>query len=274
MDRRLTPANGEVALDVLRGQVAARRFVPGERARIAAPVVDLCRAPGGARDRQLVWGEALTVIDRAAGWAFVQAAKDGYCGHVREMAIGPPRDATHRVTAPASHLYPEPRIQAHELHALTFGSLLTVSGRTDRFAETPDGFVPMMHLRPLAERCADPVSVAEMFIGTPYLWGGNSHAGIDCSGLVQMSLLAAGIDCPGDTDLQAQSAGVMLDDRRTLARGDLIFWKGHVAMITDAQRLIHATGHVMAVVVEEIDTAIARIAASGLAVLARRRPAP
>ena len=271
-DRRLTPANGRAALASLRGTVEAPRYVAGEPARIAVPLVDLDRAPGGPRDRQLMLGDGVLVIDRHQGWAFVQAAKDGYCGYVPETALGTARAPTHRVIAPATHLYPQPKVQAHELCALSFGCLLTVTGTAERFAETPDGFVPSQHLRAVADPLGDPVAAATLFLGSPYLWGGNSRAGIDCSGLVQAALLACGKDSPGDSDLQAQSVGQALQPDDALLPGDLIFWTGHVAMVADAGRIIHATGHRMAVVFEDMAAAIARIAAAGQPVLARRRP--
>ncbi len=269
-DPRLTPANGRAALERLRGQVDAPRFVPGEAARVTVPLSDLCRSPGGARDRQLLWGEAVTVIDRQDGWAFVEAARDGYCGYLREVYLGPARPATHRVTAPATHLYPEPRVQAHETAALSFGALLTVNGGSGQFVSTPDGFVPAQHVRPLAKVFDDPVYVAGLFLGTPYLWGGNSRDGIDCSGLVQAAWLACGRACPGDSDLQ-QSLGRPLADDVPHARGDLIFWPGHVAIMADEARVLHATGHAMAVVLEDLTEATARIAALGHGIVVRRR---
>lgn len=272
MDRRLTPANARVALDSLRGEVDAPTFVAGEAACVALPLADLCDAPGGARDRQVLFGEALTVIERREGWAFVQAAKDGYCGYLPEAAVGPALVPTHRVVALATHLYGAPRVQAPDLASLSFGSLLAVTGHDGKFAATAHGFVPATHLRPIADSFTDPAGVAEMFLGTPYLWGGNSRLGIDCSGLVQAALVASGIACPGDSD-QQQTVGTDLPEAAPLQRGDLLFWKGHVAMVTDANRLIHANGHTMSVAYEGIEACIARIQAQeGRPVLARRRP--
>jgi cell wall-associated NlpC family hydrolase len=269
-DPRLTPANNRAALERLRGQIDAPRFVPGEAARVAVPLADLCRSPGGARDRQLLWGEGVTVIDRHQGWAFVEAARDGYCGYLREIALGPTRRATHRVTAPGTHLYPEPRVQARETAALSFGARLTVQGTVGPFVSTPEGFVPAPHVRPLTEVFGDPVEVALLFLGTPYLWGGNSRDGIDCSGLVQAAWLACGRDCPGDSDLQ-QALGQPLPDDGSLRRGDLVFWPGHVAIMADESRIIHATGHAMAVVLEDLTAVTARIAVLDHPVVARRR---
>lgn len=272
MDRRLTPANTRAALDSLRGTVQADRFTKGEAASLIAPVTDLLASPEGKRERQVLWGEAVTVIDRHAGWAFVQAAKDGYCGYLPEAALGPAQHPTHRVSAPATHLYDAPKVQARDLAALSFGSLVTVLEIGEKFAETPQGFIPAKHLRPLDHPFDDPVGVAELFLGTPYLWGGNSRFGLDCSGLVQAALVACGKPCAGDSDLQL-TIGRELAPDEPLKRGDLIFWKGHVALVVDPETLIHANGHSMSVAYEGIAACIARvIAQEGNPVLARRRP--
>lgn len=272
MDRRLTPANDRAALASLKDVVDAPRYVEGEAAAVIAPLVDLRDMPSGNRDRQLLWGDAVTVIDRHKGWAFVQAAKDGYCGYVDDATLGGANRATHRVAAPASHVYSGPRVQAAESAALSFGSLVTVIGSEGKFAKTPHGFIPAMHLRPLDEPFADAVGVAELFLGTPYLWGGNSRSGIDCSGLVQAALIACGKACPADSD-QQRSVGRELPQDAPLQRGDLVFWKGHVAMAVDSHRLIHANGHTMSVAYEDVAACIARVMAQeGLPVLMRRRP--
>lgn len=272
MDRRLTPFSGRVALASLRGLIDAPAFTEGEPAAIAAPLVDLLTRPDGARDRQVLLGDAVMVIERRDGWAFVQAAKDRYCGWVPASALGPALNPTHWVAAPASHAYAGPKVQAPDLMALPMNARLAVTGRDGAFAQTAFGHVPMAHLRDLADRPQDPAGVAERLIGSPYLWGGNSRAGVDCSGLVQMAFHACGRACPGDSDLQ-QALGTPLDPEAPLCRNDLLFWKGHVALVLDADRLIHANGHSMSVAVEGISACIERIAAQGGgAVIARRRP--
>lgn len=268
LDRRLTPFSGRVALDTLRGLVEAE-FTAGAAGAVSVPLADLLAQPRGARDRQVVLGAPLLVIDRRDGHAFVQMGKDGYCGWLDEAAIGPAVRPTHRLAAPASHLYPEPRVQARETCALHFGSLLHVTGTDGTWARVDGGFVPAKHLRRVDDPADDPVQVAELFLGTPYLWGGNSRDGIDCSGLVQAALLACAIPCPGDSDLQAR-LGAEVDG--PLQRGDLVFWKGHVALVTAPDRIIHANGHSMDVRHEGLADAIARIAAQGGGpVTARRR---
>ena len=271
MDRRLAPFSGHVAHVSLKDIVRAERFTEGEAMQVAVPLADLLGTPGGARDRQLLMGDAFLVIDRHDGHAFGRAGKDGYCGWLAEAALGPLTRPTHVVAVPATHLYPEPRVQARELAALSFGARVTVIGEARNFLETTAGWCPAMHLRPVDEPFGDPVEVARLFFGTPYLWGGNSRAGIDCSGLAQAALLACGIACPGDSDLQ-QGIGTEVAEG-DLRRGDLLFWKGHVALAVDARRMIHATGYVMGVIEEEIAAAVERIAAEGGGpVIARRRP--
>ncbi len=265
----MTPATRRIAHESLRGKIDAPAFTEGEARQISVPLVDLLAAPQGARDRQLVMGESFTVVDHDHHFAFGFATKDGYCGWLPTTALEPALPQTHWLAFPASHLYPEPRVQARVIDVLTMGARLTVIGEQGPWLETTKGFIWGAHLRPLGNWMADPVAVAERFLGTPYLWGGNSRAGIDCSGLVQISQLACGRRCPGDSDLQ-QSIGTEVEG--PLQRGDLLFWKGHVAMAMDERRMIHATGAFMSTVIEDIEVAIDRIAAAGHPLAARRRP--
>lgn len=269
MDRRLTRATARVAHVSLQGQVEAERFTEGEVWQVAAPLADLLRSPDGARERQVWLGEDFTVIDRDRGHAFGFMAKDGYCGWLALSALAQGPKVTHWVASSGTHLYPEPRVQAREISALPMGARLAVLGQVGTWAETTQGFVPACHLLPIGQWCDDPVKVAEGFLGTPYLWGGNSRAGCDCSGLVQMAHHACGISLPGDADLQ-EGAGQVVQGE--FQRGDLLFWKGHVALAVDAERLIHANGHTMSVAYEGIADCIARIeAAEGLTLRSHRR---
>lgn len=233
------------------------------QARIALPLVDLLRAPDGPRDRQLLCGEAVTVIDETQGWAQIRAAKDNYTGYLPSRVLAPVQANSHWISAPASHAYSNADFKSQETATLSFGSQLLVSGFEERFATTDQGFVPKAHLSPLGQHLNDPVSVAECFLGTPYLWGGNSHFGIDCSGLVQMACLACGIPCPGDSGPQERTLGTLLPSGSAYQRGDLLFWKGHVALVRDSETLLHANVHAMAVALEPLEIAIRRIADQG-----------
>ena len=270
-DRRLTPATARVAHVSLKGKRDAPAFTEGENLRIALPLVDLLRSPNGARERQLLLGESFTVIDRQDSHAFGFAVKDGYCGWLPDAALNSAPAPTHWVATPGTHLYPESRVQSREICALSMGAQVVVLSQTPKFSETTLGFIPTPHLLSLSQKHGDPVAVAEAFLHTPYLWGGNSRAGIDCSGLVQGALLACGIKAPGDADLQ-QVLGKELDANTPPQRGDLLFWKGHVALIVDETRLIHANGHRMSVAYEGTLACIARIAGQdGTPVTHRRR---
>lgn len=263
-DRRATPATPRIAHVSLQDVMEAPAYTEGTPARIAAPLADLLAAPGGARDRQVLHGERVTVIERHQGFGFVMAAKDGYCGWLAESALGPDMVPTHRISAPATHLYRAASLKSPDVCTLSFGARLTIAAEHERFAETPDGFfVPRAHIAPAEETEVDPVAVAELFLGTPYLWGGNSRAGIDCSGLVQAALLACGTSCPGDSDQQREALGDTVPSQGPYRRGDLFFWPGHVAMAVDEQRLIHANGFRAATTHEGIETCIARIEAQG-----------
>ena len=263
MDRRLTPTNGRVAALSLQGLVQADQFSAGHPRRIIRAVVDLTRSPGGPRDRQLLFGANVTVYEDRDGSSFVQASADGYVGYVPTASLGPALTATHHVATPATHLYRSEDIKSADLLALSFGSRITVTAERRKFWETADGYIPKTHLWPLSKPFTDPATVAQMHFGVPYLWGGNSVRGIDCSGLVQAGLLACALPCPGDSDLQQAALGRDIGPDIPPERGDLYFWKGHVGMLVDPDTLIHANGHHMAVAYEPLRHAIIRIAAQG-----------
>lgn len=272
-DRRLFPANARVVLRTAAAEAPGRTPVDGARHSITAPLADLLSGPDGARDRQLVFGDDFLTLEVHDGWAFGVSAKDGYVGYVDARRLGPPFDATHFVAVPATHAYAAPDVKAPDLRAMSFGSRVRIVAETHKHFETSDGtHIPKPHLRPLAQPFRDPVTVAQMLFGVPYLWGGNSVWGIDCSGLVQIACLAAGIDCPGDSDMQATDLGDEIAMDAPYQRGDLIFWKGHVGFAVDSETLLHANAHHMAVAYEPIMAAIARIdAQEGMRPVLRRR---
>lgn len=272
-DPRLTPSNGRVAHIALQGQVTASRFVAGEWRGVRASVADLCRTPGGPRDRQLLAGERFLLLEERDGHAFGQAEVDGYVGYVTAQALGPDMTPTHRVMALASHVYARDDFKSADLRWLSHGAQLAVTEVTGRFAALAGGgHVPVQHLAPLDQPAKDPAGVAQMFLGTPYLWGGNSAKGIDCSGLVQRAFLSCGLPCPRDSDQQQAGLGRELAPDEPPQRGDLLFWKGHVGMLLDAETLLHANAHHMQVASEPVDQAIARIAKAEFGgLLCRRR---
>ncbi|MBK0325692.1 C40 family peptidase [Rhodobacteraceae bacterium F11138] len=260
-DPRDTPANARVAAAHLAGTSPELRRVTGRPMQVTRPVADLLRAPGGPRDRQLLWGDVVDRFEDHQGFSYVQARKDGYVGYLPSNALGPLQAATHWVASPATHAYAAADIKSPDRHMLSFGSQLTALSETGQFIETTAGFVPRTHLRPVGQSLEDPVAVATLFLGTPYLWGGNSRLGIDCSGLVQAAFLACGHNCPADSDQQEKHMGRTVQG--PYQRGDLLFWKGHVALVVDDKTILHANALHMAVRLEPLQAAIARIQDQG-----------
>jgi cell wall-associated NlpC family hydrolase len=268
-DRRLTPVRPDLAAEHLRGLVDAPRYAKGQAKRVTAASAPLRRFPdpGAPLETEALHGETLTVFDESEGWVWVQLDRDSYVGYLPLAALGTPAEPTHRVAALRTHAYPRPSIKLAPQMALSLGARLTIVGHEGDFAVSADGLHAWArHLAEGDSREADFVAVAERFLEAPYLWGGRTSEGIDCSGLVQTALDAAGVEAPRDSDMQEATLGepIALDDPRTpLARGDLVFWKGHVGVMRDSATLLHANGWHMKVVSEPLNEARARIAANG-----------
>jgi len=275
LDPRTNAFRPDLAAKHLQGQVEADRFVDGLQREIAQPIVDLRRQPAheAPLDTQALLGERITVYATSdEGWAWGQLESDGYVGYLSANALGPPGPApTHKVCVPRTFGFPGADIKLPPMIALPMAARLTIERQDSRFALNQYGWhFPLAHVAPLAASEPDFVAVAEKFVGTPYLWGGKTSLGIDCSGLVQLSLQSAGIACPRDTDMQQAALGTP-SNLADLRRGDLVFWKGHVAIARDAGTLLHANAHHMAVAIEPTAVAVARIKAAGLDVTSVKR---
>jgi cell wall-associated NlpC family hydrolase len=271
----------DLAAEELWDRILVPRYAPGEPRQLRRSSVPMRKRPDRtlAFENEVLFGESLRVFDEADGWAWVQLDRDRYVGYVASEGLA--RDfakPTHRVSALGTFIYPLADIKSPPVLPLSCGSLVAVRGGDERFLElVTGGFVPTRHVAELAKPPRDFVEVAEKFTGAPYLWGGRTRLGIDCSGLVQIALVAAGIVCPRDSDMQEAEVGravLIPNDLEGLQRGDLVFWKGHVGIMADGVMLLHANAHHMAVAIEPLVVAARRIARGGSDVVAIRRPDP
>lgn len=252
-DSRVTPARPDLAATALKGNVAAERFVEGRLVQVARGVVGLHGAPSGdaGLHTQLLFGESFTVYEEKNGWVWGQAALDSYVGYARTEAFASPIVPTHRVISLATPLLAAPDVKKGARDMLPLNAKLALRDPGGRFAQAAGGlYVFAGHVAPIDTYVPDWVAVAERFAGVPYVWGGKTAAGIDCSGLIQSALEAGGILAPRDTDMLESALGAAIALDSELKRGDLIFWKGHVGLMLDSKRLIHANGFAMQVSVE------------------------
>jgi cell wall-associated NlpC family hydrolase len=275
LDPRLNAYRPDLADARLKGKVEAARFVAGKRRRVVAANAPLKHvpAPDAPLGSEVLRGEAFVVFEETGeGWAWGQLEADAYVGYVPRDALGAidPRP-THRVNVLRTFLYPGPDLKLPPLGFLSLGSRLTLSGTAETRGTAylllagASGAVVAGHVEPDdAPAQGDFVGVAERFVGTPYLWGGRTSLGLDCSALVQLALMAAGKGSPRDTDLQEAMVGTAVEGGAAapLKRGDLVFWRGHVGIMIDGEYLLHASGHAMAVVIEPLRSAADRMAAT------------
>ncbi len=248
----------------LEGRVVAARFVAAEMQRVIAPSAALRRHPAddAPLDTEALHGEHAAVFERRDdGWCWVQLQQDSYVGYVRASLLGERgAPASHRVTVPRSFVYPEANIKAPPISWLPLGAEMAARVHDDRFLALDDGgYIIASHAGDLRAAALDFVAIAESFVAVPYLWGGKTSLGVDCSGLVQIALSAAGVAAPRDSDMQANEVGQRVNDYGALRRGDLVFWPGHVGVMRDAATLLHANGHHMQVASEKLADAVARI---------------
>jgi hypothetical protein len=267
-DPRITPARPDLAARHLEGRVTAARFVDGRTCEVVDPQAPLRHEPrpDGLLDTEALKGERMTVYETTdEGWCWGQLHSDGFVGWLPANALREPGlPPTHTVAAMRTLVFPGPSIKLPPVEFLSLGCRLRILRREGDLAVSPGGYLPARHLRPLDVVEADFVAVAERFLAVPYLWGGKTSLGIDCSGLVQVALTAAGLSCPRDSDMQETALGTAIDPGPGFAgvrRGDLMFWDGHVAIVCDGQTLVHANAFHMAVAIEPIAAALARIAA-------------
>ncbi len=271
-DPRLNPWRDDIAADHLRGEVEAPAFVRGQDHDVIAPVTNLHRSPahGAVVDSQLLLGERFRVYDVKGAWAWGQCQHDDYVGYVLREDLDMCQNITHIVRQLRSHIFSDPDIKSRPIMAVSMGSRLSAIGSSGRFTELENGgFIVSQAIMPESATVPDYIATARQFLGTPYLWGGRESMGIDCSGLVQIALSMAGLACPRDSDLQEASLGYAVNEEPIA--GDIVFWRGHVGLISAPGRLLHANATHMQVVEEDFTEASERIASTSGSVTAIKR---
>ena len=276
-DPRRNAYRADLAAETLRGTVEAENYVPGQPHHVVAPSLPLRREPrfDSNLDTEGLLGEAVTVYDENEGWAWVQLDHDGYVGYMpSEGLVSGVNAPTHRIAALRTYVFPEPDSKVPPLALLSLNARVAVAKAVGSYLQLESGgFVYGSHTVPLGVTAPDYVGVAEAFHGTPYLWGGRTSVGTDCSGLVQLAAAAAGHSVPRDADMQAAETGDEVDWQggAELARGDLVFWDGHVGVMTSPDYFLHANAFHMAVENEPFVEAQERIKAVGFEVTGVRR---
>lgn len=254
-DKRLTPARPDLAAAHLKGKIAAASYSEGRSLQVSRGVTGLYALPSehAGQQTQLLFGENFRVYEEKNGWVWGQADADGYVGYACAENFSTPQPATHRVTALGTPLLFAPDVKQGTVEILPLNAKLAVAEMGEHFVRLNNGlYVFAAHLGALEFAASDWVSVAVRFVEAPYVWGGKTFAGIDCSGLVQTALEAGGIGAPRDTDMMEAGLGRALPLDAPLQRGDLIFWKGHTGIMLDAERIIHANGFWMQVSIEPL----------------------
>ncbi len=265
MDKRVTPARPDLAAAHLKGKVEAARFAEGTARSISRGRTSLKSIPhhDAPQDSELLYGERFTVYEEKNGWAWGQTALDSYVGYVHANALGDVVVPTHRIGALMTPVFPAPDFKRPLCDMLPMNARVAVQSSENGYAAiAPNAYVRECHLEQVDSKAKDWVAVAERFLGAPYVWSGKTHAGIDCSGLIQTALQAGGIAAPRDTDMQEAVLGTavaLAPDLSNLQRGDLLFWDGHVGVMLDAARLLHANTFYMEVAAEPLAQAVARI---------------
>ncbi|CAN5249998.1 C40 family peptidase [soil metagenome] len=273
LDKRVHAARGDLADVSLAGVLFSAHYARAIEMScvVAGAMVHEAGAAASVCVTQLLRGESFHVLDVTAEWAWGFCGHDGYVGYVRREALDKREILDHRVTALSAPVFAAPDIKSHILDFWPAGARFA-GLREDDFLTCAEGYVHHRHASPLDRLQSDWVAIAEEYLGQPYVWGGRGYGGLDCSGLVQVALGRCGMPIPRDTDLQREGIGNPIAEGDMLRRGDLVFFPGHVGIMADGERLLHANAFWMATVIEPMADVVARLSPDhAQPILARRR---
>ena len=269
-DPRIHPYRADLAAAYLRGTIAAPRYATGALRTVEAGSTALRHAPDdyAGLDTELLFGETVTVYDEDGTWSWLQSETDGYVGYAWSDALGPLLGPpTHRVAVLRSFLFPEPDLKTPPCRLVSLNAALRVTGVDGAYSRLSDGsWIYSAHMAAADSYEDDHAAVALRFLGTPYLWGGRTSVGLDCSALVQLSLARCGTSVRRDTDMQAATIGTAVEytgDEDALQRGDLVFWRGHVGIWIDRENFVHANATDMMVAAGPLSEIASRIETGG-----------
>lgn len=279
LDLRITPFRRGIAAAHLKGVVEAQTYNEGKTVQIVVPELAIRSEPmiTSGMESQALKGQIATCYGEENGFSLIQMQDDEYVGWVITQGISEKfTSTTHKITALKTYIYSDESIKSLPLAALTQGTSITIAHVGEKFSRLFDGsYVFTPHIAPISAHATDWVQSALLYLNCPYLWGGKTSSGLDCSALVQLALATQGIKAPRDSDQQeaalGQEVAIQSGHMPKVQKGDLLFWKGHVAICLDENTILHANAHHMSVQKEPLLEALKRIDASGTALKSIKR---
>ena len=260
-DTRITPIRRDLASTAYKAIVKRKKYVTAKLATVKSAFTPLYSNKGSKLSTQLLYGEECDVFETKNGWSWIQSRRDNYVGYT------PTINLTRKIYKPNSKvislrtvIYTKPDIKSVTKGYLSFNSLVEVIKIKGKYSLIKNlGWCPSLDLVKIKSSKFNHIDLSKQYLDTPYLWGGRDSMGIDCSGLVQNLHQINNRPFPRDTDMQEMFVTNEVKYEKDLKAGDLVFWKGHVAMMIDNSNIIHANAFHMKTAIEPLSTAKKRI---------------